>query len=317
MTAAIGLPRLLLRVTAVGVLVMAALAVAPDPVAAAPGDSCAERFPEVPWVDVLDGPVTVEATGLTEGLRGRYFEEISLVSGWIRDDIGPFSATVCLIENDSAFDTTRWVEGSQRFHARMEMDEQLVALNVERFGFVGPAAAWSLAHQALWQNTPLDAHPEPISSVIGQWYRARFLDRMELYYRDVMVENFFDSDFDTGAVIDWTASEQQPIVDWDPERNFQAIGTFVDFAVAEYGTEVLLETDGARWSEIEAEWRAALLTDLTGRSTPTTDWMVGAAIAAGTLFVALVAVIIGLWSKYRRRERPQTEPAIPGFFSET
>lgn len=295
------------------VLVLGAMLALAQPAVAASGDSCAARFPEATWDPVADGSVTVEATGLTPGLTARFVDEIALVSGWIAADIGAFSSTVCLIANDSAFDTARWVDGSQRFHARMEMDERLVALNVERFGFVGPAAAWSLAHQALWQNTSLDAHPEPIASVIGQWYRARFLDRMELYYRDVMVENFFD----TEAVIDWTADRQPLVREWDPERNFQAIGTFVDFAVEQYGTPVLLETDGARWSEIEGEWRVALRTDLTGRSTPTTDWMIGVAVVAGVILVAIIAIILGLWSKHRKVERPPSEPAIPGFFSDS
>ena len=113
------------------------------------------------------------------------------------------------------------------------------------------------------------------------------------------------------------AAEQPPVLDWDPEQNFQAIGDFIDFAVSEYGTDVLVETDGARWSEIEAEWRVALRADLTGRTTPTTEWVVGIAIVTVLLVVATTAIGLGLWSKHRRRERPDTAPAIPGFFSDS
>jgi hypothetical protein len=127
-----------------------------------------------------------------------------------------------------------------------------------------------------------------------------------------MVENFFDTD----AVIDWTETEQAQVLDWDPERNFQAIGDFIDFAVAEYGNAILVETDGARWSEIEAEWRVALRNDLTGRTTPTTEWVIGVAIVTIVLIIAIAAIGLGLWSKHRRRHRPDTAPAIPGFFSE-
>ena len=90
-----------------------------------------------------------------------------------------------------------------------------------------------------------------------------------------MFENFFDTD----AVIDWTVESQEVVTDWIPENNFRAIGDFVDFAVAEHGTEILLETDGAVWKEIEGEWRIGLRSDLTGRDTPTTDWVFGVAIA--------------------------------------
>lgn len=277
------------------------------------GDSCADRFPETAWVPVHNGPVSIEATGVTPGLAGRFMRETALVEGWINEEIGAVSLTLCLVANDSDFDVTPYVSGSQRFHSRMEMDEQLLVVNTERVGLVGPAIAWSMAHHALWQAGGSTPHPEPISSVVGQWYRARILDRLDLYHRDVMVENFFD----TESVIDWTESEQPQVLDWDPEQNFQAIGDFIDFAVSEYGTDVLVETDGARWSEIEAEWRVALRADLTGRTTPTTEWVVGIGIVTVLLVVATTAIGLGLWSKHRRRERPDTAPAIPGFFSDS
>jgi hypothetical protein len=299
--------RLLASLIALLVVVVAAPAAH-----AAVGDSCADRFPEVAWVTVSDGAVTIEATGLTDGLIGRYDTEISLVEGWIVDEIGPLEATVCLVDPDAPFDTSRYVSGSQRFHARMEMEEQLLIINVERFGFVGPASAWALAHHALWQNGVDGGNPEPISSVIGQWYRARILDRLELYHREVMVDNFFD----TEAVIDWTADRQPPVLDWDPERNFQAVGDFVDFAVATYGTQILLESSGERWSEIEGEWRSALRADLTGRTTPTTDWIIGISLAVAAVVIAAVAAVLGFWSKRRRKRRSPTAAPIPGFFSE-
>lgn len=307
------LRRRLLGVALTAIALAVGAFVGPGSAEAAVGDRCSERFPEVSWTTVSDGAITVEAAGLTDGLMDRFGGEIALVGDWITSDIGPFTATVCLISNESEFDTGRWTSGSSRFHARMEMDERLVALNIERIGFVGPAAAWSLAHHALWQNSPSDAHPEPIASVIGQWYRARLLDRIEQYYRDVMIENFFDTD----AVIDWTEGEQAPTLMWDPEWNFQAIGTFVDFAVEQHGTSVLLETDGQRWSDIEGEWRMSLRSDLMGRTSPTTEWIGGVGIVVGVLLVTVVAIGLGLWSKHRRRERPSTPEAIPGLFSDS
>ena len=96
----------------------------------------------------------------------------------------------------------------------------------------------------------------------------------------------------------------------------RATTDFVDFAVSSYGTDILLESNGDRWSEIEAEWRVALRADLTGRTTPTTQWIAGVAITALLLLIALVAVVLGLWSKHRKRDRPPTKAAIPGFFSD-
>lgn len=279
----------------------------------ASGDLCSDRFPETEWTVLSGSGISVEATGVPPGLAQRYFEEIEIASEWISEEIGSFAATVCLIDLSSDFDESRFSTESRRFHARMEMDEQLLLLNVERIGLVGPAASWALAHHALWQNGAQGGNPEPISSVIGQWYRARILNRLELYHRDVMVDNFFD----TEAVIDWTVDRQPPALDWDPENNFQAIGDFVDFAVGAYGNEVLLETSGQRWSEIEGEWRQALRADLTGRTTPTTEWIVGIALAILVIVGGASAAALGIWSKRRRRRRPETSEPIPGFFTKS
>jgi hypothetical protein len=273
--------------------------------------TCAQRFPQVEWDLVTDGDVSVAVSGVPDAMADRFGSEIELSTGWITDDIGSFETVVCLVGEDAAFVGDQFASGSIGFHAHSDLEEQFVVIETQRPGFVGPAAAYALAHQALWQNNG-EAFPEPIASVIAQWYRARVLERLDLYHAEVMFENFFDTD----AVIDWTEGLQEPVQNWIPENNFRAIGDFVDFAVAEHGTEVLLETDGATWSEIEGEWRLDLRSDLTGRDTPTTDWLLGVGIAALIIVGALVAIALGLWSKHRRKGRAATAPPVPGFFSE-
>jgi hypothetical protein len=281
--------------------------------AEAASPDCAELFPSVAWTQVSSGDAAVYVAGVPEAMAERFVGEIALVEGWLVDDIGPFDTSVCLVGDEMVSVGDRFVSGSQQFHAHQDLEERYVLVSTQRPGFVGPAAAFALAHQALWQNNGNAAFPEPIAGVIAYWYRARILDRLELYHRDVMVENFFDTD----AVIDWAASSQAPVQDWDPETNFRAIGDFVDFAVATYGTDVLAETDAATWSRIEGEWRTALRADLTGRETPTTGWIGGVAIAVGIVSVAIVAIALGLISKYRRKRRVETPKPIPGFFSES
>jgi hypothetical protein len=279
---------------------------------AAPTD-CAVRFPEAEWTTLREGPVSVEATGMTPELSGRFNDEIAIAHGWIADEIGPFSTTVCLVAGESNFDAARFESGSRRLHAYSDLPERLFVLNTERFGFVAPASAFALSQHALWQNNGDQPFPEPIAGAIGHWYRARILDRLEQYHRDVMFGNLFD----TEASIDWTSSSQKPVQSWDPETNFAPIGDFVDFAVATYGTDVLLETSGARWAEIEGQWRVGLRNDLRGRDTDTTGWIGGVAITAMSILIALVAITIGLVAKYRKKERLPTPSPIPGFFSET
>ncbi len=299
------------RLAVVGALAVALVAVA-SPVGAA-SRGCADRFPAVSWTQVSTGDVAVYVAGVPSAMAERFAREISLVSGWITDDIGTFEADVCLVDHDLRFIGDEYVSGSQQFHAHQDLEGRFVLLNTQRPGFVGPAAAFALAHQALWQNNGDEPFPEPIAGVIAHWYRARILDRLEYYHRDVMVENFFD----TESVVDWGASFQDPVQDWNPETNFRAIGDFVDFAVATYGTDVLAETDAAVWSRIEGEWRTSLRADLTGRDTPTTDWVLGVGVAIGIVGVAIVAIALGLISKYRRKRRIDTAPPIPGFFTDS
>ena len=281
-------------------------------VSAAPTD-CGVRFPEAEWTTLREGPVTVEATGMTSDLSARFNDEISVAHGWIVDEIGPFSTTVCLVSNESSFDVERLELGGRRLHAYSDLTERLFVLNTERFGFVAPASAFALSQHALWQNNGDHPFPEPVAGAIGHWYRARILERLEQYHRDVMFGNLFD----TEASVDWTSSSQEPVQSWDPETNFDPIGDFVDFAVATYGTEVLLETGGARWAEIEGQWRVGLRNDLRGRDTDTTGWIGGVAITAMSILIALVAITLGLVAKHRKRERLPTPAPIPGFFSDT
>jgi hypothetical protein len=274
-------------------------------------DSCSDRFPEATWDIIRTGPVSIETTGIAPGLAERFREEIALVDGWITEDMGPYSATVCLVSEESSFNTARYESASRRFHAHSDLPSRLFVLNVERVGFVAPAAAYALSQHALWQQNGNEAFPVPIAEVVGQWYRARVLERLEQYHRDVMYGNFFDTD----AIVDWTSSTQQPVQNWDPETNFASIGDFMEFAVATYGTDVLLETDGDRWSQIEGEWRVALRNDLRGRDTGTTGWIGGLAFTVTSVLVALIAIMLGLWAKHRKKARPETPAPIPGFFS--
>jgi len=300
------------KVLTLAIVLLGAGSILVAPAQAAAPATCPERFPQVEWNLVLDGNVEVYTASVPDAMGERFSSEAGIANGWIAEDIGSFEAVVCLVGEDAAFIGDQFARGSTGFHAHSDLNERFVLIETQRPGFVGPAVSFALAHQALWQNNGDQAFPEPIASVIAQWYRARLLERLELYHAEVMFENFFDTD----AVIDWTVESQEVVTDWIPENNFRAIGDFVDFAVAEHGTEILLETDGVVWKEIEGEWRIGLRSDLTGRDTPTTDWVFGVAIAVAIVLVAVIAIGLGLWSKHRKKGRPVTDPPLPGFFSE-
>jgi hypothetical protein len=193
----------------------------------------------------------------------------------------------------------------------IDLEEQLVAMNTDRnTRFVAPAMAFALPQHALYQNNGNRAFPEPIASTISHWYRARILDRLPYYHNDEMTSNFFD----TEARFVWTVGEQEPFQSWNPEGNVSSIGDFIDYATAAHGNEILLETDGQVWAEIEGEWRTALRVELTGRSTPTTGWKIGIAIIVIVMVGGIGLAIGSVIHSRRTRQRPETEAPIPGFF---
>ena len=302
----------LVSILVVGVLAAVSAPGLSGPAMAAQGESCAQRFPESEWIPVRSGAVSIEVTGVPPGLTDRFVREIDRAASWIAQDMGAFSATVCLVSGESAFDLQRFSADSRRLRAHLDLPEQLFVLNISRYGFVGPASAYALAQHALWQHNGDASFPAPIASAIGQWYRARMLDRLEQYRRDVMFTNFFD----TEAIVDWTRTEQKLVQNWDPETNFASIGHFIEFAVETRGTQMLSQTDDARWSQIEGEWRVSLRNELRGRDDPTTGWVGGGAVVIGVLLVAMMAITLGLISKHRRRRHRPTPQPIPGLFSE-
>jgi hypothetical protein len=274
---------------------------------------CSDLYPEAEWVQISEGAVTVEGSAVPAGIAERYRDESALIEGWVSDEIGPVSMTVCLVGEDSTFDRNRYLVGSQQFHVVTNLEDGLFAMETKgAVGLVAPALAFGMSQQALFQNNG-GPFPQPVADVISQWYRARVLQRLPYYHRSQLGANWFESE----SLVDWTSGEQAIDRRWDPDRNGSSIGDFVDFAVANHGNAVLLETDGAAWSEIEGEWRTSLRVELTGRSTPTTGWIVGAAFVIGVALITLLLAGIGIYRKHKKETRAKTAPPISGFFADS
>jgi hypothetical protein len=283
-------------------------------VAVAAPESCAARYPEAEWTSVSSGPVAVEQSGIASGIATRFKSEVAIVQGWLTTEVGPVAVSVCLVGEDSTFDRSRYLVGSQQFHAVNDLEQGFFAMDTsDAIGVVAPALAFGLTHHALYQNNGAQPFPQPLADTIAQWYRGRILERLPYYHRTQLGANWFESE----AQFDWTADGQQLVHLWDPDRNDSSIGDFIDFAVEQHGTAVLLETDGEVWSSIEGAWRSALRVELTGRTTPTTGWIIGAGfvLSVGSLSIAFAGV--GMYRKRRRKPRPPTAAPIEGFFTNT
>ncbi len=289
---------------------------------------CTERFPEADWVR-LDTSVDVYAAGVPVGHAGRYTGEIDGAVAQINEHFGPFEATVCLFDPDSGLDQSRFVSGSNRLHAILLADEGLLVLSTENVGLTGSAAAFGLAHLAMWQYSDGAGFPEPQASTIAQYFRSEVRDRAIYDHAEAKSANFFGP----GVVTPWSAETQQNPLMWDPGRGRSAgfgagydpvatasaassthMADLVRFGFAEEEGGFITNPDPAVWTDLEARWRNTLTIELMGTDQPTTTWKGGLAIAIGIVLVAMIAVALGLISKRRGRNRPETEDPIPGFF---
>jgi hypothetical protein len=280
---------------------------------------CAELFPEASWIAVPGAGVDVGVSEVPDGQVPRFRDDVAFTASAVAADIGGLDgATVCIIGRESTFDGTRYVDPPLRFHAAVDGPRNVIVLSAENPGNIRPAAAFSIAQLALWNASDGEGWPEPLASTIAHWYRGLALDRMDQYRvestgADFSVdaltgESSFGLDFTTDPRVDWTEGSQAPILVWDPENNESPTGYFIEYTVANEGTEVLADTDPAAWTERERLWRTALLVDLTGRTEPTTDWIAGLGIAIAAIAIA-AAIAVGGFVTKRRKQRRRASPA--------
>jgi hypothetical protein len=286
---------------------------------------CNEIFPEASWTGVDGMTIDLGVSDVPDGQVRRFADEIEASAARIEADIGGLSeAAICVVGPNVVLDTTAYLDRSRRFHAILDGPNDFVALSAENVGSVKPAAAFGLAQLALWNHSDGAGWPEPLASAIAHWYRGLSLDRMDIYHKQAQGADFrvnaltgessFGLDFSTDARIDWFASRQPPTRAWDPATNEVPIGDFIDFTVAGEGSGALLDTDTQAWAAREAAWRTQLVSDLTGRTTPTTAWKVGVGLIVVLLVVAGIIATAG-WLAKRRRTHYETPPPVPGFFS--
>jgi hypothetical protein len=288
---------------------VAALAVTGTAQAATP--RCGELFGETTWDIVEDGAVRIETSSVSPAVAARYRNEISIVTGWVTDEVGPVEVTICLVDETSGFDRDRFRNGSQLFHAVSDLKERYIAMDTRRqVNLVGPAMAFAIPQHALFQNNGEEAFPVPLADAIAYWYRARLVERLPYYERQQRGANLFE----TESRIDWTEGGQPMFRSWDPDGNDGSIGAFIDFAVKLRGSEILLETDGDVWKGLESDWRRQLRIDLTGSDSPSTGWRGGALMVVVVVVVGTVMAGYGIYRSRRKTQRPETPQAIPGFF---
>jgi hypothetical protein len=171
--------------------------------------------------------------------------------------------------------------------------------------------AFGLAYATLWglaQQQGLEGYPEPLATVIGQWYMSRAAGKLDLHHSQMRGGAFFRDPGGEGVdSTDWTAAQQPPVYVWNPQFQESPIGDLVAFAVETQGPEVLLDTDGARWSEIEQKWQAALREEALQGAGSGNAWVIGLAVIVGFVGLAILLALLNRRSRRRIKEKLRAE----------
>lgn len=290
----------------------------------AAGTRCDEAFPEVDWVVVaVDAPVSVATTGMSIEMANRYAADAERVANLLDSEIGGLEGTVlCLTVPDVRLDLGDLIAEGQRLHVGVFGQEKLFVLSAVEIRMVDDAIAYGLPFIALWNlGTELgldQGYPDPLATTIAHWYLARDNDRLERYHAQLVVQLFLDdpnpADRTVAESTPWTAGSQQDPYFFDPQFVASPMGTFIDYAVATRGVEVLRDPSQETWAPLEIEWRVALRDELlAGREGSWgAEW--GAALIIGFVLLAILLAWLRRRQKRRAAQRRPTPPADESLF---
>jgi hypothetical protein len=293
--------------------------------AAADAERCAARFPEAEWTTVVvDAPVTVATAGMVPAMAERFGSDVERIAGDIQAEIGGLADTaVCLATPEVNLDAGELVAFGQRLHAVAFGAEQLFAVSAVEIRMVDDAIAFGLPHVALHQvadELGLSAgYPEPLASTIAHWYLARTNGRLDRYHSELVVALFLDDpnpqERTPAQATPWVAGVAEDPLLFDPQFVASQMGAFIEYAVANRGSEVLRDPTQETWAALETDWRVALRDELLeGREGSWgAEW--GVAIFVGVLLLAIALALHRRWQKRRAARRRPTPPPDEHLFA--
>jgi len=286
--------------------------------AAAGGDRCAARFPEVTWGEYsVAAPVTVATSGLNEAMSERFAEDAARNANRIEADFGGVDGVaVCITAQETRLDLGGLVARGQRLHVGAFGAEKMLVISAVEIGQMSDGIAFGLADIAAWNVAAEigmnDGYPQPLAGAVGHWFLARDNGRTERYHSQLVVNMFLDNPNPEQLTADdetvWTASSQDDPLLFDPQFIASPIGDFIDYAVTTHGTGVLRQPQQDVWGPLEREWRIALKDELLANRTGQLDAVWGIAIVA---FFILLTVGLALQRRRQKRRAGQKRPTPP------
>lgn len=291
------------------------------PAAAQDPSACASRFPAHAWTLVSEGAsVATFRASVDESVAHRFAESATAAASMLAADLGEFPPTVlCVFGSDITLDAASLVDAGllpsgQRLHAAAFIDEALLFVDTQQFRLVDDAIVLGLANIALWHSSGSDGYPEPLAGAVAQWYVARMADSLEQHHSTMRVFNFFNDPSGNAPPTDWFAGSQEPVAVWNPEFQESPIADFVESAVADSGTSIIVDPEPAVWEAADVAWRAGLRAELLQGAEGSRDWVGGVAIA---VLVVVLAVATAWWGRRlsKRKQVPMGDIAtVDGFF---
>ncbi len=281
--------------------------------AAAAFADCGAQFPEEEWVLVGETDLlTVSSAGLSDAAGLRFADEAGATARLLEADFGTLPPLeLCVFGPDVRLDPEGLAPRGQQLHAVVFAEEGTIYVGGLQASLFDEAHSFGLAYATLWglaRRHGLDSYPEPLATVIGQWYMSRVAGKVDLHHSQMRSGAFFRDPSGGGVeTTDWTADRQPPIYVWNPQFQESPVGDLIGFAVETHGPEVLLDTDSARWSEIEQEWQAALREEALQGSGSGNAWLIGLAVVVGFVSLAILLAWLNRRSRRKIKEKMRTE----------
>ena len=276
---------------------------------------CAERFPGPDWQNYeINAPVTVETAGMSDAMSERFVADVARVSNLVQSELGGLEgAAICLATAELASNFSDLVAPGQRLHVGVFAEEKILVLSAVEIRMIDDAIAYGIPQIALWQVAEElgqeAGYPEPLGSTIAHWYLARDIDRLAQYRSELVVVLYLDDpnpeERTPEEAIVWVGETREEPYFFDPQFIGSQMGVFIDFAVAEEGTDILRSIDQATWADLEKRWRVSIRDEFP-RGSFGLWWGVGIVV-----FFILLAVFLALSKRRQKRKAAQRLPTPP------
>ncbi len=295
--------------SAIAALVAALFAVG-IAVAAPAHAGCGDRYPDVEWRSTgqTDLLVVSATPSVGDGLGLRLADEAGAMARVLEEDFGSVPPlSLCVFGTEDGLDATGLVPEGQLLHAAVFNEDGTVYVNTLDSRLFAETNAFGLAYAVLWDVAARQGaagYPEPLATVIGQWYLARAAGKLELHHSQMRGGAFFRDPSGQGIeATDWAWAAQPPVYSWNPQFQESPLSDMVQWAVDQHGVEVLSDPDPQRWAEIEKAWQDALRAEALQGASGGNDWLIGLTIFFG--FIGLAGLVAWLNKRSKRRIREQ------------